>query len=135
MKDPLPTSEGLPEGFGWATMYDSRPTLFYHSQPIADIQSSGEAWVARTSLQRMHHELRTVQLSSLQLAIRYCVAYVRRWEDRIRTDLGYLKAKDVGPVVSLPQGIRDEPQTPVWTSSQENARRRGRPSKSGPRLG
>lgn len=135
MNAALPSGEGLPQGFGWAYMYGTRPTLFYLSEPIAEFQPSGNAWLVHTSMQRMSHELRTIRLVNRALAIRYCEAYARRWESRIRTDLSHLKTEKIGPIALPTIETRDGPPLPGWTSAQESARRRGRRYRASPRIG
>src|SRR3546814_10898313 len=101
MTEPLPQGDGLPVGFGWAFTFGERPTLFYLSAPVADFQpAGGEGWIVHTSLQRMDHQQRRIHLASRVLAIRYCEAYVCRWEGRIRADLGHLRGSTIAPAAA-----------------------------------
>lgn len=99
----------------------TREVLFYGPQPVAEFQMFGHAWSVRTSIHRMLHQHRQARLSSRILAVRYCEAYVKRWEAEIREGLSHF-----GDVRFFGEeyGPRERPK-PDWpeTTHRRRARR------------
>lgn len=96
----LPPSDHLPAGFGWR-WHDLRPTLFYGHHALASFDLADQAYRVLTGQQHARQPPRAVVVTTPALAIRYCESYVRRWEGRIRRELGDLLATNgaIGPVL------------------------------------